>query len=116
MPFLRVAAAGEVAPGSALLVEVAGQEIALVNVGGEIDLRHRQHVSSLRRPARGGRCRRRLRHLPPWHGSIFNIKTGEVLDPPAMEGVATCGVRVTGDDIEIDVAVAALRATENFSR
>ncbi len=34
---------------------------------------------------------------------IFNIKTGEVLGLPAMEGVATYGVRVTGDDIEIDV-------------
>ncbi|MGH7909486.1 MAG: Rieske (2Fe-2S) protein, partial [Thermodesulfobacteriota bacterium] len=39
----------------------------------------------------------------PWHGSRFNIKTGEVTAPPAVEGVARYNVRVTGDDIEVEV-------------
>jgi nitrite reductase/ring-hydroxylating ferredoxin subunit len=39
----------------------------------------------------------------PWHGSRFNIKTGEVTVAPAVEGVARYNVRVTGEDIEVEV-------------
>ncbi len=101
MAFRRVAAAGEVAPGSALLVEVAGQEIALFNLGGEIFAIDNTCPHSGGPLAEGDIQSDRV--TCPWHGSIFNIKTGEVLDPPAMEDVATYGVRVTEDDIEIDV-------------
>ena len=101
MPFRRVAAAGEVAPGSALLVEVAGREIALFNLGGEIFAIDNTCPHSGGPLAEGDIWSDRV--TCPWHGSIFNIKTGEVLDPPAMEDVATYGVRVTEDDIEIDV-------------
>ncbi len=101
MPFRWVTAVQEVPPGSALLVEAAGQEIALFNVGGEIFAIDNTCPHSGGPLAEGDvegvfvTC--------PRHGSIFNIKTGEVLGPPAMEGVATYGVRVTEHDIEIDV-------------
>ncbi len=39
----------------------------------------------------------------PWHGAIFNIKSGEVLGPPAPKGVAHYNVRVEGTDIKIEV-------------
>ena len=39
----------------------------------------------------------------PWHGSRFNIKTGEVTAEPAGENVSRYNVRVTGDDIEVEV-------------
>jgi nitrite reductase/ring-hydroxylating ferredoxin subunit len=39
----------------------------------------------------------------PWHGAKFDIRTGEVLDPPAYEDVARNNVRVTGTDIEVEV-------------
>ena len=39
----------------------------------------------------------------PWHGALFNIKTGEVLGPPARTGVASYSVRVEGTDIEVEV-------------
>ncbi len=104
MPFRRVAAAGEVAPGSALLVEAAGQEIALFNLGGEI------FAIDNMCPHSGGPLAEGYvqgdRVTCPWHGSIFNIKTGDAIGPPAMEGVATYGVHVTEDDIEIDVPSA----------
>ncbi len=101
MPFRRVAAAGEVARGSALLVEAAGQEIALFNVGGEIFAIDNTCPHSGGPLAEGDIESDRV--TCPWHGSVFNIKTGEVLGLPAMEGVATYGVRVTEDGIEIDV-------------
>ncbi len=114
MPFRWVSVVEEVPPGSALLVEAAGQEIALFNLDGDIFAVDNTCTHSGGPLAEGEIESDRV--TCPWHGSIFNIKTGEAIGPPAMEGVATCGVRVTGDDIEIDVAVAALRATENFSR
>ena len=39
----------------------------------------------------------------PWHGAIFNIKTGEGRGPPARTGVASYNVRVEGTDIEVEV-------------
>lgn len=39
----------------------------------------------------------------PWHGSRFDIRTGEVRTFPAGEDVASREVRVTGDDVEVEV-------------
>ena len=39
----------------------------------------------------------------PWHGSHFNVKTGSVLTPPARQGVKSFPVRVTGDDVEVEI-------------
>lgn len=39
----------------------------------------------------------------PWHGSRFNVRTGAVLTPPAKRGVKTFPVRVSGDDVEVQV-------------
>ena len=39
----------------------------------------------------------------PWHGAIFDVRTGEVLRPPAPIGVFRYNVRVVGDDIEIEI-------------
>jgi len=39
----------------------------------------------------------------PWHGSEFNIKTGEVLRPPARGGVKSYKVQVEGSIIKIEV-------------
>ena len=38
-----------------------------------------------------------------WHGSRFRLRTGEVLEPPADESVATYPVRVSGDDVEVEI-------------
>jgi 3-phenylpropionate/trans-cinnamate dioxygenase ferredoxin subunit len=39
----------------------------------------------------------------PWHGATFDIRSGEVVGPPARQAVARYGVRVTGTDIEVEV-------------
>ena len=39
----------------------------------------------------------------PWHGTIFDVRTGEVVRPPAPVGVFRYNVRVVGDDIEIEI-------------
>jgi nitrite reductase/ring-hydroxylating ferredoxin subunit len=39
----------------------------------------------------------------PWHGAHFNVKTGAVCSPPAREGVKSYLVRVSGDDVEVEI-------------
>ena len=40
----------------------------------------------------------------PWHGSRFDVRTGAVLGPPAKRGVKSFPVRVTGDDVEVEIS------------
>jgi len=37
------------------------------------------------------------------HGAKFDIRTGEVLGPPAHDDVACYSVRVSGTEIEVEV-------------
>lgn len=39
----------------------------------------------------------------PLHAARFNLRTGAVTAPPARQGVQTFPVRVTGNDVEIEV-------------
>ena len=39
----------------------------------------------------------------PWHGATFDVRTGEVVEPPAQRAVARYEVRVTGTDIEVEL-------------
>jgi nitrite reductase/ring-hydroxylating ferredoxin subunit len=39
----------------------------------------------------------------PLHGATFDVRTGDVVGPPAERAVARYGVRVTGTDIEVEV-------------
>ena len=39
----------------------------------------------------------------PWHGARFDVRTGEVVGPPAQQAVARYGVRVTESDIEVEM-------------
>jgi len=99
--FVKVASAGELAPGSTKQVEVDGKTIALFNLDGNYF-------------AIGNDCTHRGGPLAegfvegesvtcPWHGAQFNIKTGAVVGPPAAKGVAKYNVRVQGNDVEVEV-------------
>jgi 3-phenylpropionate/trans-cinnamate dioxygenase ferredoxin subunit len=99
--FVKVARTDEIGPGEARLVEAKGRQIALFNVDGEyfaIDNMRTHEEASLAEGEVSGHevsC--------PLHGARFDIRTGEVLGPPAYDDVARFDVRVTGNDIEIDV-------------
>lgn len=99
--FVKVARTDEIGPGEARLVEVKGRQIALFNVDGEyfaIDNMCTHEEASLAEGEVSGHevsC--------PLHGARFDIRTGEVLGPPAYDDVARFDVRVLGNDIEIDV-------------
>ena len=99
--FRKVAETKDLEPGTARLVEIEGKEIALFNVDGEF------HAIDNTCAHRGGPLAMGTIESDvvtcPWHGATYNIKTGEVLGPPAPRGVASYKVRVEGSDIEIEV-------------
>jgi nitrite reductase/ring-hydroxylating ferredoxin subunit len=99
--FIRVATTGELSPGQGKLVEVRDKRIALFNVGG------RYYAVDDTCPHRGGPLSEGdvegETAICPWHGAIFDLRTGDVKRPPAAVGVASYAVRVEGEQIEIAV-------------
>jgi len=79
--FVKVAKADEINPGQARLIDVKGHEEASL-AEGEIS---GHEVTCL------------------LHGAKFDVRTGEVLGPPAYDDVGSYPVRVVGTDIEVDV-------------
>jgi 3-phenylpropionate/trans-cinnamate dioxygenase ferredoxin subunit len=83
------------------LIDVKGTQIALFNINGEffaLDNTCTHDAGSLAEGEIGG-----YEVICPLHGAKFDIRTGEVLGPPAYENVARYSVRVTGTDIEVEV-------------
>ena len=101
MPFVKVSTIGEIAEGKAGLVEAAGKKIALFNLDGHfyaIDNNCTHQGGPLAEGEVEGET-----VICPWHGAVFKITTGEVVDLPAPESVASYNVRIRGSDIEVEV-------------
>lgn len=99
--FVKVASASELAAGAAKQVEVNGKTIALFNLDGyyyAIDNTCTHRGGPLAEGFIEGESL-----TCPWHGAQFNIKTGDVVGPPAAKSVAKYNVRVQGDDVEVEV-------------
>lgn len=95
--FVRVAAASDVPPGGATVVELDGRRIAVFNVDGAyyaIDDTCTHEEASLS----AGGCNGEIVTCPK-HGSRFNVRTGRVLSLPAVVPVNTYPVKV--DDGQI---------------
>ena len=99
--FVRVAGVDEVAPGKAKLIQVAGKEVALFNVGGAFHAIDNScsHVG-------GPLCEGEVDGSEvtcPWHGAVFDVTTGKALGPPASESLTRYNLRVVGADIEVEI-------------
>ena len=83
------------------LVQADGRSIAIFNLGG------RFYAIENTCPRRGGPLAEGMMAgdevICPWHGSRFNVKTGTVITPPAQQGVKSFPVRVTVDDVEVEI-------------
>ena len=99
--FRKVALVTDLQPDGAKLVEVAGKKIALFNLAGTV-----YGIDDVC-PHRGGPLSEGSLEgesvTCPWHGSVFNIKTGAVETPPARVGVTAYRVRVQGNDVEVEL-------------
>lgn len=98
---IEAAKVSELENGQGKLVEINDKEIALFNCEGEyyaID-NECSHVG-------GPLCEGEIDGttiICPWHGAEFNLKSGEVIAPPAEEGVNTYRVHIEGDSIKIEI-------------
>lgn len=99
--YVKVATTQDVAPGRAKMVAAGGRQIALFNVDGSF------HAIDGICPHRGAPLSDGeidgTRVTCPWHGATFDVTTGAVLCPPASRGVARYSVRITGDDVEVEL-------------
>jgi 3-phenylpropionate/trans-cinnamate dioxygenase ferredoxin component len=101
--FVEVARVGDVPPGTATVARVGDVEIALVNVEGTFfavdnECTHRggflgEGEINTDWSAWAIEC--------PLHGSVFDVRTGEVLNPPAPTPVRTYAVEVEGDVVKV---------------
>jgi 3-phenylpropionate/trans-cinnamate dioxygenase ferredoxin component len=99
--FVKAARKSELPENDGTYVEVEGNRIALFNLDGKIYAIDNT-CTHMGGPLSLGLVQKDEVECP-WHGSRFDIKTGEVRVFPAKEGVATYRVRVTGDDVEVEV-------------
>lgn len=99
--FVKVARKSRLPENKGTYVEVEGDRVALFNLDGEIyaigDTCPHQGGSLSQGRVKGDEVE------CPWHGSLFSARTGEVRSFPARENVASYKVRVTGDDVEVEI-------------
>lgn len=97
MAEVKVAQVGGVAPGTGTVVDVQGTAIALFNVGG-IFYAIANACTHMGGPLGKGSLDGSTVTCP-WHGSQFDVTSGQVRKGPARKPVATYPVRVRGDDV-----------------
>ena len=98
---LKIAETKELAPGTGKVVAAEGHSLALFNVAGTfyaIDNTCTHRGGPLGEGELAGEV-----VTCPWHGAQFNVKTGEVLPPPAPTGVRGYPVKVQGNDVLVEL-------------
>jgi nitrite reductase/ring-hydroxylating ferredoxin subunit len=101
MAWMRAAAVSEVKERGVMDAEVGGEDIALYWVDDAVFATHNICTHAFARLSEGfleGDCIE-----CPIHQAMFNVKTGEVMAPPAYTPIKTFPCRVEGDDVMVDV-------------
>ena len=95
--FVKVATTSEVPPGIMKMVEVADQEVCLANVEGRC-----YAIANVCTHEEGPLDQGRLEEYEiecPWHGSRFDIRTGQVIIGPASRPEPVYEVILEGTNI-----------------
>jgi nitrite reductase/ring-hydroxylating ferredoxin subunit len=101
MATVKVARVDEVPSGEGKVVRAGDTVLALFNLGGTFYALDNRctHVGG---PLGEGEVEGN-QVTCPWHGSVFDITTGEVVRPPARRPVATFPVRVEGNEVWVEL-------------
>ena len=97
--FTKAAMADELSPGQMKLVELGDEHILLVNLEGEFHALSESCTHAYYPLSEGDLTGEEVECA--LHGSVFNLKTGEVLGPPADEPLTVYSVKLEGNDILI---------------
>ena len=100
--YVKVARTNEVPPGGMKLVEIGDDRILLANVGGQYHAVAEVCTHAFAPLTEGELTANEVEC--PLHGSVFDVTTGDVLSPPAGEGLTRYTVRVDGEDILVGPA------------
>ncbi len=97
---VRVASVDDIADGDIQSFQVEDVPVAVANAGGTLYAFHddcsHQHCPLSDGDVEGDRV------VCPCHGSAFDLRTGEVLNPPAAAPIAVYGLRIEGDDVLVE--------------
>jgi nitrite reductase/ring-hydroxylating ferredoxin subunit len=95
------ASLAEVAPGGVKLAEVNGMRVVLARVGESV-YACADTCSHRGGPLSEGKLAG-TRLTCPWHGWMYDVRTGQCLFPPRGGAVTAYPVRVNDDEIWVDV-------------
>ena len=95
--FVKVAVTADLQSGELMLVEVEDERIVLANVGGQY-YALTDACTHTECPLSDGELEGEVLECP-CHGSQFDVRTGEVVAPPANEPLTRYAVKIEGDDI-----------------
>lgn len=101
MTAVRAASLAEVPTGSCRLAEVSGIRVVLARVGAQI-FACADTCSHRGGPLGEGKLAG-AKLTCPWHGWMYDVRTGQCLFPPRGAAVLTYPVRVEGDEVWVDV-------------
>ena len=99
--FVQAAKVGELAPGEMKLVEAETRAVVLINVDGELYAIDNECTHAACDLAYGRLDGESLEC--DCHGSRFNVRTGAVENPPAIDDVPTYAIRIEGDDVLVEL-------------
>ena len=97
--WMKAADRGDLAEGEVLGVIVAGHEIALYDLDGEIHATDDICTHAYAKLSDGWLDREEIEC--PLHAGRFDVKTGKATAPPCTEDVKSYPVRIVGDEIQV---------------
>jgi 3-phenylpropionate/trans-cinnamate dioxygenase ferredoxin component len=95
--FVKVAETKEIAPSSMKAVEVEGEKVCIINTEGTF-----YAIGNICTHVGGPLDEGTLEGYEvecPWHGSKFDVRTGEPTKPPAVRGVPNYEVKIEGNNV-----------------
>jgi len=99
--FARVLALSELPPGTMTSVDLEGKHLILANIEGEVSALSGSCTHEETDLGTGFILEERV--VCPLHLSQFDLRTGEVLNPPATVPLTKFNVKIDGDDIFVEV-------------
>jgi len=100
MAEVRVASLADLAPGQPVRAEAAGAAIVLARVGDQV-FACGDTCAHKGGPLSGGRLTG-ARLACPWHGWMYDVRTGECVVPGRGARVPTYPVRIEADEVFVE--------------
>ncbi len=99
--FVKAIATADLTAGHGVMVELQGKKIAIFNVD-ETFYAVDDTCTHVGGPLSEGELEG-TKVTCPWHGAMFDVKTGGVHGPPASDDIRSYEVKIEGEDVLVKV-------------